>query len=413
MRILLTNNSLDHTCQDAVFTGECASQLSGRDHDVICYSRQHGEVADFLTNLGISVVTELSEIPIGWEPEIIHGQHEWETSIAALRYPTTPILSFCNDAETWQEAPCTAPNVVKYVASDYLSQDRLVKDELIPESEIEIIFHGIDLYRFPERKKFPKKPESVLVFPGSEIEEDFPKIIQQACEAEGVGCNVIENHKIDPAPFLKDADLVFASGKTALKACASGAMVVICDKTGISTEPVTPENFEQLRKVNFSTPPHPNSHEFENYREAIKSYSAKVAKKTCQLARETADLEKTVDQLEGLYEHTIEIWENGHGEELADFDTFSQWAAAFFEKKTWAYKTGRESQEIWQKTAGIDTEHASRYAKPFTPDGEEIEAHRIIETVKNAFPLSQKLDAAERELNRIGKKIPEKISANQ
>ena len=132
-----------------------------------------------------------------------------------------------------------------------------------------------------------------------------------------------------------------------------------------------------------------------------------MAKKVCRLVRETADIERTIDQLETIYEHAVKVWKEGHGEDLATFETFTEWAALYFEKKTWAYKTGRESQHIWRNTAGQDPEHASRYAAPFTPVGEKVESNRITETLREFHPTKLILESAENELARMGKTIPE------
>ncbi len=145
-----------------------------------------GPVADILSQGGIQSVGELREIPVDWKPDVIHGHHEWETSLAALRFPESPIISFCRGVHAWQEAPCTAPNVVNFAVVDTGCRDRLIKDERIPESEIEMVLNGIDLSRFEERTEYRPKVESVLVFSNYARDDNYLDLIRRACAAEGV-----------------------------------------------------------------------------------------------------------------------------------------------------------------------------------------------------------------------------------
>ncbi len=408
MRILFTSHALDPVSEATLLPiRELASRMSGRDHDVICFSRTHGDVAEALKNMGIAVVAEMAEIPVGWEPDIIHGHHEWETTIAAMRFPTCPIISICRSTTDWKEAPCTAPNVLRYVAVDLACREKLQNEDYISSAEIDLIPHGVDLYRFPEREKYRKKLETVFVFGDKDRQVDYFEFIRQACESEGVAYEFIDDPNVNTAGFLPFADLVFASGKIALEAAATGAMVAVCGEAGLAGNFLMPDNFVEMRERNFEGALIYEPHSVDAYRNRIRDYNPKMAKKVCRLVRETADIERTIDQLEAIYEHAVKVWKEGHGEDLATFETFTEWAALYFEKKTWAYKTGRESQHIWRNTAGQDPEHASRYAAPFTPVGEKVESNRITETLREFHPTKLILESAENELARMGKTIPE------
>jgi len=363
-------------------------------------------VAELLNEMGIQAVTELTKIRVGWEPDVIHGHHEWETSLAALRFPESPIASFCRGVHAWQEAPCTAPNVVKYVVVDTGCRDRLINEEHIPESEIEMVLNGIDLNKFEERTDYRPKAESVLVFSNYARDDNYLDLIRQACDAEGVACEAIGNgvnrSVSNPASYLRQADLVFAKGKAALEACASGAMVVVCDEPALASNFVTPENFKTARELSFGYPLMTEPHTVETYRDRIKGYNPDIAKAVCELARETADIERTVDQLETVYKSAVEAWQTRPD---IDLSFFTQWAAAFFEKKTGAYKLGRDSQEIWRETG--DSNDPERYAAPANPAEETVEIHRIMDQLRKSDGIKNQLKTALQEIKKLESNQPD------
>ncbi|NNE93243.1 MAG: hypothetical protein HKN23_16490 [Verrucomicrobiales bacterium] len=411
MRILFTNNTLDHPAGTELSLRDAAVRMSERDHDVIGYSRQQGEVADSLRQLGIPVVSELSEIPVGWEPDLIHGHHEWETSMAALKYPNSPILSFCRGVHAWQEAPCTAPNVVRYAVVDLGCRDRLIRNFHIPDTEIDLVLNGINLGQFPEREKYAKKVKRVLVFSNYAKEDNYLAVIREACEAESVECEAIgagvRRTISDPSDYLLDADLVFAKGKAALEACATGCTVVVCDEPGLAPNLVRPDNFQKYRELSFGYPIMTEPHDVEAYRARINGHHPGRAEEVCQLARETGSIEATIDRLEEVYARTLHNWDHGL-RELVDLESFATWAAAYFEKKTTACKLGRECQEIWR--AMENESDPGRHARPISSADETIESHRIMDTLRKAPKLKEELKAQKKEIRKRDKEGDKKGS---
>jgi hypothetical protein len=53
-----------------------------------------------------------------------------------------------------------------------------------------------------------------------------------------------------PEHLLLEYDVVFAKGRCALEAMATGAAVIVADEAGLAG-PVTTENVERLRRLNF------------------------------------------------------------------------------------------------------------------------------------------------------------------
>src|SRR5690606_24085989 len=108
MRILFTNNTLAHRAGTELYVRDAARELQARGHEVAAFSLELGEVALELTAAGIPVTDDLRALP--WPPEVIHGHHQIETTLAALTFPRVPVVSFCHGPRAWQESPCRQPS---------------------------------------------------------------------------------------------------------------------------------------------------------------------------------------------------------------------------------------------------------------------------------------------------------------
>ena len=88
MRILLTNNSLAAHAGSELYIRDLAVELMRRGHQPVAYSTYLGAVAEELRAATIPVIDRLEAL--GEPPDIIHGQHHYETLSALLRFPATP-----------------------------------------------------------------------------------------------------------------------------------------------------------------------------------------------------------------------------------------------------------------------------------------------------------------------------------
>ena len=250
LRTLFTNNTLSHPAGTELSLLDASLSLKSRGCDVAAFSTDLGEIADRLRAAGITVVQNLTELP--WEPQVIHGQHEWETTLAALCWPHVPVISFCRGPYLWQEAPCRAPNVVLYAAVDEECRRRLVEKDGIASDKVELVLNGVDLKRFRQRAALPPNPRRALVLSNYASDENFLPVVRSACESLNISFHVIGkqagNPTKNPEEVLGDFDIVFAKGKSALESLATGCALVVADTTGLGPI-VTSENFEALRRL--------------------------------------------------------------------------------------------------------------------------------------------------------------------
>src|SRR5437868_214948 len=153
MRILLTNNTLAAHAGSELYIRDLAVELMRRGHQPVAYSTHLGAVAEELRAATIPVIDRLELL--GEPPDIIHGQHHYETLSALLRFPTTPALYYCHGWLPWEEATLRHPNIFHYVAVDELCRERLIAEGGIHPGRIEVIFNFFDERLFPRRAPLP------------------------------------------------------------------------------------------------------------------------------------------------------------------------------------------------------------------------------------------------------------------
>lgn len=84
MRVLLTNNTLSARAGSELYVRDIAIELMRRGHHPVAYSTQLGAVADELRGATVPVIGNLDSP--GEPPDIIHGQHHYESLSAMLRF---------------------------------------------------------------------------------------------------------------------------------------------------------------------------------------------------------------------------------------------------------------------------------------------------------------------------------------
>lgn len=374
VKILLTNNTLAKPAGSERSVAEAASEMKGRGHAVAVFSVQQGEVADSLRAQGILVVDHPAAMP--WEPDVIHGHHEWETTCAALSWPRAALLSFCRGAESWQEAPCRARWVYRWIAVDGPCLRRLRDEEGIPQDRIVCIPNGVDLHRFPPRTNdLPLVPRKALVFSNyaNHDEDNYLAQVQEACASLDIECQAVgagvQQMVSAPETILSQYDIVFAKGRAALEALASGCAVIVCDLRGLGPM-VTTENFVHLRYEHFGFSLMQDRNSVEEIKKRLGQYSAADAMEVSSIVRKNCRLRETVDALEKLYDEAIQNLAAPTVDDLADL------ASAFLVDKTIAYKAGRTLKDEWAAQ--------SPRLPPDSPEKANLEHDRLLHYYRKA-----------------------------
>lgn len=339
MRILLTNRSLDQRAGSELYLFDLATRLLARGHSPVAFSPRLGKVAAALRAATIPVVDDLNAI--GEPPDLIHGQHHTAAMMALLHFPGVPALYVCHGWQPWEEIPPRFPRILRYVAVDHTTRERLVSEQGIPPERVEVVLNFVDLDRFRPRPPLPAKPRRALVFSNQASERTFLPIVREACERLGIALDVAgvaSGGPVErPEELLPGYDLVFAKGRAALEGMAVGAAVLLCDEAGAGPL-VTTGELDRLRPLNFGirTLRHPMTADF--LASQIGRYDPADAAEVSRRLRATAGIEEAVDRMTGLYEEVLaEHREKGDPppeEESRAAAAYLRWLSPYIEERS-------------------------------------------------------------------------------
>ena len=307
MRILITNNTLATRAGSELYVRDLAIELLRRGHEPIAYSPLLGAVAEDLRSATVPVTDDLRSIRR--RPDIIHGQHHLETMTALAQFPGVPAINVCHGWMPWQEIPLQHPRIRRYVAVDETVRDRLVLEHGIDESNVRVVLNFVDLKRFARRAALPEVPKRALIFSNAATNTNFGPVAREACEALGIAVDLVGfaagNAMDQPEDSLQRYDIVFARGRAAIEAMATGAAVIIADPQGVGGM-VTSARYAELRSRNFGirTFRHPLNRKVLT--REIAAYDRADAGRVTDRIRADADLQAAVDTYLEIYAECIE-----------------------------------------------------------------------------------------------------------
>jgi len=307
-RILITNNTLALQAGSERFVCDLAQALLRRGFQPTVYSTILGETAAELHRHTIPVTGDLNTLRE--PPHLIHGQHHLETMTAITRFPDIPAIYVCHGWLPWEEHPPISPNIRHYVAVDDLCRERLLATTPVPSDQISVIYNSVDMTRFIRRSALPSQPKSALIFSNRAHIDNFGGTIVKACQKAGI-------EKIDfmgqlsgavshqPENTLGDYDLVFAKGRSALEAVATGCAVVVADTYGLAGI-VGMNDLPRLRRLNFgirALQEEPIT--VDSVLRVLKTYDANNSMAATDWVRVNATLESSVTEWEEIYSRIL------------------------------------------------------------------------------------------------------------
>jgi hypothetical protein len=199
------------------------------------------------------------------------------------------------------------PRVARYLAVDDTCRDRLVFEHGLPGTQVRVRLNAVDLVRFQPRGPLPVTPARALVF-GNAAGGGYLQAIEQACAGRGIAVDVagFRSGKVldRPEETIGRYDLVFAKGKAALEAAATGTAVVLADVRGIGPM-VTTQNLDALRPLNFGNRALRSEPSVDAIAREVARYDAADAAAVSQRIRATAGHDLLVDELLDLYAEVI------------------------------------------------------------------------------------------------------------
>ncbi len=305
LRVLITNVTLMTRSGTELYTRDLALELARQGHEPAVLTSATGAIADELRQAGIPVTTSLRSLP--FKPDVIHGHHG-ETLTAVLSFPTVPAIFVCHSHTSWHEDPPIHPRIRRYLGVSEICVARL-RESGIPEERIQLSLNFVDTARFAPRSPLPQNPRKALVFSNYANSRTHLPVIAEACREAGLVLDVVGqgvgNSVARPEDLLAEYDIIFAKAKAAMEAIAVGAMVVLCDFSGVGPM-VTSAEFDRLRQQNFGFAALRDPLEPGYVTRQIARYDPVEAARVQGLLRASAGLDGAVSRLVDMYQQVID-----------------------------------------------------------------------------------------------------------
>ena len=306
MRVLITNFDLAMRGGTQLYVRDLSLGLLSRGHLPIVYSLNLGDVARELQIATVPVVDDLNAVAV--PPDIIHGQHHLETMTALLRFPDVPAIYFCHGWIGWPSAPPHFPRILRYVAVDNATRDRLIFQNAIPEDLTEVMLNFVDLQRFKPRPQLPERPRRALLFSNYARRATGIQVVREACERAGITLDCLGDNAgtatARPEDLLGQYDIIFAKGRAALEGLAVGAAVILCGLMR-SGPMVTVDSLDRLRPLNFGIRALDGPLNPERLSVEIARYNPADAAEASRQIRAAAGIDATIESIIGLYREVI------------------------------------------------------------------------------------------------------------
>ncbi len=179
----------------------------------------------------------------------------------------------------------------------------------IPKSHIDIAPSPVDLQRFRKVREAPQTPRSVLVYDDFHHPDDqLVTAIREAAAAQGLKLALIGRRlgrMVDnPEVQLLAHDVVFAAGRKAVEALASGCGLVTIGEATVG-EMVLPAGFHRARADDFTASDEGPLPTPDRIRNEIGRYSAGACLELAAEVRCLADISPFVRDLEATYRDAI------------------------------------------------------------------------------------------------------------
>lgn len=298
MRVLITNLILANHTGTELLVEQTAGWLRKAGHTPVVYAPYLGEVGLRMRRRGNLVFDRIDHI--GVPPDVIHGHHAAPTMTALAAFPDVPAMFVMHSIAEFDRPPLH-PNIRRYFSVSSFLREFWATPEL-PMERFEILGNPVDNDLLSLRPALPSRPRTALIVAKYPIQLEAARA---ACarrgltlEEAGLGVGRVSDNL--PALF-QNADIVFASGRTAFEAMASGCAVVLTEGNG-TFGMVTSETIDQVIDLNGSSRLLFKRPTTQTLTDAIDSYDPQNASLVTQRVRKVSSLDAHGERLTAIYE---------------------------------------------------------------------------------------------------------------
>lgn len=347
-----------------MFTIEVARELSRRGNEVAVFCPHIGEPAELMYSGGVQVKNRLVDVP--WRPDIIHGQHHLQAMAALSYFADVPAIYYCHGISPWVERVPIHPRIRTYVMMCEWMITPIKTEFDIPGDRIAAIANFVNTKRFSRVRTPPDRLRRAALFGNVGFGQEEQRRLQQACLENGMSLEKIGAEYGNPQPrpeiLLPEYDLVFAIGKCALEALASGCAVIPLIP-GQAGQLVNAESLDGWIYSNFSPRYYTSASTIGTdwLAAEINAYSPGRLSEVTARVRRDCDLTGAVDSLEKIYAGVIKNYEGTKPDLSREFGPYLE-------------KLSLEVDAMWEgrfpEGSFVSTEHVQYpVAAPYHPTG--------------------------------------------
>jgi len=227
MKILMTNNRLDERGGSESYLETVAPELRRLGAEVVLFSPVLGAVADRFRQQGFSVVGSTDEIP--GDVDVVHGQHSPAVAQVRQRLPEVPLVFVSHSWFVPIEDPAPELRPAALVAFNDRVEARLRAFGL-PGAAVHRLRQPVGISYAGGPPTPPADEARSLLVVSRRMRHRLGQV-EQACARAGIAVTTLRGESADPRPEMQAADIVVASGRTALEAMALGRAVLLLDET--------------------------------------------------------------------------------------------------------------------------------------------------------------------------------------
>ncbi len=359
LTILITNIVLANRSGTEVVVEQLADGLRRRGHRPVIFAQMLGPLAEQMRSRG-HIVTDRPDI-LPFTPDVIHGHHTAPVMAALAANPGVPALFLCHGAASAFDSLPPHPGVARIFAVDELCRARLIADGAAA-GRVELLPNAIDLSRILPHPHLPKRPRRAVVLTKHAVH--LP-VIRAACAAAGIALEEYGSgagHMIaSPEAVFAQADLVFATARTAMEAAAAGAGVIVCDGRGMAGF-LDLENAAAWLPWNLGAGILTLPMTEENVSTAIACWSAEQAEQVSLRVCAQYGIEWLLDRLEVIYRDLINAppTRDAQAEAAATGAFIAAWTPHFDQTAPWRWQADQiASPPIGSPLDGVVTSVAS------------------------------------------------------
>lgn len=302
MRVLMTNLFVSSGSGSEAVVELLADGLRRAGHEPFLFAPVIGAQARRMRARGHRVADRLAYVRA--RPDVIHAQHATPALMAMAAFPRVPVVYASHSSIFEVEAPWPHPQIRHVTALDERGRDRCIGRGIDP-ARISLVPNAVDLARFRRRPPLPQAPRRALLVAKTQGHIDA---VRAACARHGLELREVGVALGQVSATLEDdfqdADIVFASGRSALEAACAGCAVVAVDGAGCAGL-LTTEVLAAWRGRNFGVAILDRPTDAAVLDHAIAAYDAADAARVTDRLRAEASAEAYVERHLELYRDAI------------------------------------------------------------------------------------------------------------